>query len=314
VIVPLQASAIVRKEEAKAAELQRREGLNEERSALHSTIESEFVEEMALAKRGGAVTEVHAKKLKGFVEEVTTADGPGIIAHGRAWELLEKHANVSNVTLNCCHVPRQAASLLRLQSLTNLTCLTLKRCAIENIAQLLPLQFLTTLSKLNLPDNPIQTSPLLRPFLVWKMPNIGAVDGVKISAQELKQSSAIFDPYSRQISDFYRHVGLLFCELFRLALTPRRDCVGSSSVINVLLSSVFWQEQCAPFTHVSQIPHCTRHFHHLIRTKPPSNSKHPSNWEKSSTAAAAGVSSAIQVLSSPPLLCRRCRAHCKPLC
>ena len=103
-IVPLQASAIVRKEEAKAAELQRREGLNEERSALHSTIESEFVEEIALGRRGGAVTEVNAKKLKGFVEEVSTADGPGIIAHGRAWELLEKHVNVSNVTLNCCHV------------------------------------------------------------------------------------------------------------------------------------------------------------------------------------------------------------------
>ena len=84
--------------------------------------------------------------------------------------------------------------------------------------------------------------------------------------------------------------------------TRCRDCVGSSSVTNVLLSSVHWQEQCAPFAHVSHIPDCARHFHHLIRTKPPS--KHPSNWEKSSAAAAAGVSSVIQVLSSPPFLCR----------
>lgn len=257
-IVPLQASAIVRKEEAKAAELQRREGLNEERSALHSTIESEFVEEMALGKRGGAVTEVHAKKLKGFVEEVTTADGPGIIAHGRAWELLEKHANVSNVTLNCCHVPRQAASLLRLQSLTNLTCLTLKRCAIENIAQLLPLQFLTTLSKLNLPDNPIQTSPLLRPFLVWKMPNIGVVDGVKFSAQEIKQSSAIFDPYSRQISDFYRHVGLLFCEHFCLALTLRAEIVLVLHPSSTFCYLLFFGKNSAPRSPMSREFHIAR--------------------------------------------------------
>ena len=201
----VQASAIVKKEEAKAADLQRREGLNEERFALHSTIESEFMEEVLLAKRGGAVADGSSKKLKAFVEEVSTADGAGIIAHGRAWEMLEKHVNIPVVTLTCCHVPRHAASLLRLQTFTNLVCLTLKRCAIENIAQLLPLQYMTTLSKLNLPDNPVQTSPLLRPFLVWKMPHIGALDGVKFSSQDIKLSSTLFDPFGRLISEFYRY-------------------------------------------------------------------------------------------------------------
>ncbi len=203
-----QASAIVKKEEAKAAELQRREGLNEERSALHSAIESDFAEEIMLSKRGVAVTEVGSKKLKGFVEEVATADGPGIIAHGRSWDMLDKHVSVSNVTLSCCHVPRHAASLFRLQSLTSLTSLTLKRCALENIAQLLPLQYLTSLSKLNVPDNPVQFSPLLRPFLIWKMPNIATLDGVKFSAQDIKLSTTLFEPFFRQISDFYR---LDFC-------------------------------------------------------------------------------------------------------
>jgi hypothetical protein len=201
----LQASAIVKKEEAKAAELQRREGLNEERSALHSTIESEFVEETLLAKRGVATSETGSKKLKGFVEEVSTADGPAIIAHGRSWDMLDKHLNVSNVTLSCCHVPRHTASLLRLQALTNLTCLTLKRCAIENIAQLLPLQYLTTVTKLNVPDNPVQFSPLLRPFVIWKMPNICALDGSTFSAQDIRLSSSLFDPFFRQISEFYKY-------------------------------------------------------------------------------------------------------------
>jgi hypothetical protein len=195
----------MKKEEAKAAELQRREGLNEERFALQSTIESEFAEELALVKRGVVVTEGSSKKLKGYVEEVSTADGPGIIAHGRAWEMLDKHFNISNVTLSCCHVPRHAASLLRLQSLTNLSSLTLKRCAIENVAQLLPLLYLTTLSKLNLPDNPVQTSPLLRPFLVWKMPNIVTLDGAKFTAQEMNTASVLFEPFARQISAFYRY-------------------------------------------------------------------------------------------------------------
>ncbi len=208
-----QASVIVKKEEAKAAELQRREGLNEERFALHSTIESEFMEDVLLAKRGGAAAEGGSKKLKGFVEEVSTADGAGIIAHGRAWEMLEKHFNIPVVTLTCCNVPRHAASLLRLQTFTNLMCLTLKRCAIENIAQLLPLQYMTTLTKLNLPDNPVQTSPLLRPFLIWRMPNIAVLDGAKFSPQDIKLSSAVFEPFGRLISEFYRcHcVGWSFC-------------------------------------------------------------------------------------------------------
>jgi hypothetical protein len=201
----LQATAIVKKEEAKAAELQRREGLNEERSALHSAIESEFVEEMMLAKRGVAPTEIGSKKLKGFVEEASTADGPAIIAHGKSWDMLDKHSNVANVTLTCCHVPRHAASLLRLQSLMNLTSLTLKRCAIDNIAQLLPLQYLTSVTKLNVPDNPVQYSPLLRPFVIWKIPNIASLDGSVFSAQDIKLSSTLFDPFFRQITEFYRY-------------------------------------------------------------------------------------------------------------
>jgi hypothetical protein len=294
----LQAYATVKKEEAKAAELQRREGLNEERSALHGTIESEFAEELALAKKGASFSEGNARKLKGFIEDVNTADGPGIIVNGRAWDLLEKHTNVSNVTLNCCHVPRQMASLLRLQLLTNLSSLTLKRCGIETIAQLLPLQYLTSLSKLSLPDNPVQTAPLLRPFLLWKMPNVGTLDGVKFSTQDIKQSTAIFEPLSRQISDFYRHVVyLLFCCRFETSTNNIwfRDYLGSSSVANVLLSSVYWPEQCSlllpfepGFGSVCHNP--------VIRTKPPS--KPPSNWEKSSAAAAAGVTSAIQACSS----------------
>jgi hypothetical protein len=178
--------------------------LNEERSALHSTIESEFMEEIALANRCVPVSEANCKKLKGHVEELATADGPGIIASGRAWDMLDKHTNASNVTLTCCHVARHVISLLRLQAFTNLTCLTLKRCAIENIAQLLPLQHLSTLSKLNLPDNPVQSSPLLRPFVVWKMPNISLLDGVQFSASDIKTSAAVCETFARNISEFYR--------------------------------------------------------------------------------------------------------------
>lgn len=215
----LQASVFMKKEEAKAAELQRREGLNEERFALHSTIESEFAEELALARRGVAASEVGSKKLKGYVEDVSTADGPGIVAHGRAWDALDRHVAVQNVTLTCCHVARHAAALLRLQPLTNLSSLTLKRCAIENIAQLLPLQYLTSLSKLNLPDNPVQTSSLLRPFVIWRMPNIAALDGTKFSAQEIKTAAAIFEPFARQISDFYKYNSVLFVSpSFRLSV------------------------------------------------------------------------------------------------
>ena len=210
IIAWLQASVFMKKEEAKAAELQRREGLNEERFALQSTIESEFAEELSLGRRGVAATEGSSKKLKGYVEEVVTADGAGIVAHGKAWDALDRHVGIQNVTLMCCHVPRHPAALLRLQSLTNLSSLTLKRCAIENIAQLLPLQYLTSLSKLNLPDNPVQTSSLLRPFVVWKMPNIGMLDGAKFSAQEIKTSSTIFEPFARQISDFYKYNPVLF--------------------------------------------------------------------------------------------------------
>ncbi len=218
----LQASLIMKKEEARAAELHRREGLNEERFALQSTIESEFLEELALAKRGVAVSESGSKKLKGYVEEVSTADGPGILAHGRAWDMLDKHSNVSNVTLTCCHVPRYAASLLRLQSLTALSSLTLKRCAIESIAQLLPLQYLTSLSKLNLPDNPVQTSSLLRPFLIWKMPNIVSLDGAKFSPQEVNVSASLFEQFARQISTFYK-CDFILCITAHSYLTSRTE-------------------------------------------------------------------------------------------
>jgi hypothetical protein len=239
----LQATAIVKKEEAKAAELQRREGLHEERSALYSTIESEFLEEVVLAKRGVPATEIGSKKLKGFVEEVSTADGPAITAHGRSWDMLDRHLNVANVTLTCCHVPRYAASLLRLQVLTNLTTLTLKRCAIENIAQLLPLQYLSSVAKLNLPDNPVQLSPLLRPFVIWKMPNVAVLDGSKFSTQDIKLSSSLFEPFSRHVSDFYKYEcrNCVLRAYAPIVDVRCRDFPISTGVTNALLSSAHVQ-------------------------------------------------------------------------
>lgn len=135
--------------------------------------------------------EPSARPGKGYVEYDANADR--LCIYGNTIESLERFASVSSVLIKFTSPSKLAILVPKLKKLGSVLELVLSSNNLESLAHLNVLGMLQ-LRELTVEDNPVSSSALFRPYVVFRLSSLRSVNGVAVTPEERRAYEQYFSP------------------------------------------------------------------------------------------------------------------------
>ena len=109
---------------------------------------------------------------------------------------------VLSVHIQCVSLPRLATAFVTISTVSTLTRLALSHNNMLSLCEVNPVAFLSRLVSLNISDNPLCLSPMLRPYVIFRVHGLQEFNNQHITAPERAAAQQHFAPISKLLSKY----------------------------------------------------------------------------------------------------------------